>query len=57
MLFLGRLLLLLPPVLQVDVDPSIGELLGEHFGPSERLSAVGEDGGPPFIGRFWRASS
>jgi hypothetical protein len=54
MLFLGRLLLLLPPVLQVDVDPSIGELLGEHFGPSER---VGEDGGPPFIGRFWRASS
>jgi len=58
MLLLGRHLLLLPPVLDVDVDPSFGKLLGEHFGPPDRLGAVGEDGGPsklmfdaPFLAR------
>jgi hypothetical protein len=53
MLLLGRRLLLLSPVLEVDVDPSIGELPGEQFGPSERLSADGEDGGPPMLMFHW----
>ena len=42
----------------MDVDPSCGELLDEHFGPPDRLGAVGEDGGPfvlvfdgPFLSR------
>src|SRR5215216_4844721 len=49
MLLLGRHLLVLPSVLDVDVDPPIGELSGELFGPPERLSAVGEHGGPPVL--------
>jgi hypothetical protein len=49
MLLLGRHLLLLPSVLEVDVVPPIGELFGEQFGPPERLGAVGEDGGPPVL--------
>jgi hypothetical protein len=31
--------------LDVDVDPPIGELFGEQFGPPECPGAVGEDGG------------
>ncbi len=31
------------------VYPPIGELSGELFGPPERLSAGGEDGGPPVL--------
>jgi hypothetical protein len=33
----------------VDVDPPIGVLFGEDFGSPERLSAVGEDGGPAVL--------
>ena len=47
MLLLGRHLLPLPSVLEVDVDPPIGELFGQQFGPPERTGAIGEDGGPP----------
>jgi hypothetical protein len=36
-------------VLKVDVDPPIRELSSEQFGPPQRLSAVGEDGGPPML--------
>ena len=48
-LLLGRLPLLLPSVLDVDVDPPIRELLGKLFGPPERTGAVGEDGCPPVL--------
>ena len=58
MLLLGHHLLLLPSVLEVDLDPPIGELFGELFGPPERLSAVGEDGCPPAggsgVASIWR---
>jgi hypothetical protein len=60
MLLLGRHLLPLPSVLEVDVDPPIGELFGQQFGPPERTGAIGEDDGPPwrwFRGRFHFASS
>ena len=46
---LGFGLRLLRSVLDVDVDPSIGELFCELFGPLERFSAVGEDGGSPVL--------
>src|SRR5215207_7177279 len=49
MLLCSRHLLLLPSVLEVDVDPPIGELFGEQLGPPERLSAVGEDGGTSML--------
>lgn len=39
-LLLGRHLVLLTSMLEVDVDPPIGELLGEQFGPFERLCSA-----------------
>src|SRR5688572_4800433 len=49
MLLLDHHLLLIPSVLDVDVDPSIGVLLDEGLGSSERLGAFGEYGGPTVL--------
>jgi hypothetical protein len=46
---LGHLLLLVPSVLDVDVDPPSRVRFSEHFSPPERLGAVGEDGGPAVL--------
>jgi hypothetical protein len=45
MVLIGRHLLLIPSVLDVDVDPAIGALSGERLGSCERLGALGEYGG------------
>jgi hypothetical protein len=42
---IGRHLLSIPSVLDVDVDPPVGAHSGERLGSSERLGAVGEYGG------------
>src|SRR5215208_2155996 len=49
MLLLGSHLLLIPSVLDVDVNPPIRVLFGERFSPPKCLSAVGEDGGLPVL--------
>ena len=43
------LVLSIPSVLDVDVDPPSGVLFGEHFGPRECPSTVGEDGSPAVL--------
>ena len=49
MVLIGRHLLLIPSVLDVDVDPPVGALSGERLGSSERLGAFGEYGGPTVL--------
>jgi hypothetical protein len=49
MVLLGRHLLFIPSVLDVDVDPPVGVLFDERLGSPERLGALGEYGGPAVL--------
>src|SRR5215218_7691537 len=42
-------LLLIPAVLDVDVDPPVGVRFGERLGSPERLGAFSEYGGPAVL--------
>src|SRR5688500_13650665 len=46
---IGRHLLSIPSVLDVDVDPPVGVHSDERLGSSERLGAFGEYGGPTVL--------